>query len=299
MIDVPLLDTLIYFVRERERMRKLRATGAPPPWSNDELLQKYRFTNVNVQDDLVSRVISDYVARVYADHPHLIVALTVCRFTNDPAVIKAVCKFLAPFDAEKFLAVMVERAARGESLERRAYMIPGGVKGELKARNLCRELFIPLAAAVERVRPRPGDTCRAVFERLRRFRFLGSGFITAQIVRDAKQVAPLRQASDWMSFVWSGPGSQRAANRMLGWAKKDIEYRRPETEWRELFNQIVDIAKPRVAEDGIVLDNQSWQSCFCETDKYLRFLSGDLRGARLYQHHDGAPVALELDEVRP
>jgi hypothetical protein len=85
---------------------------------------------------------------------------------------------------------------------------------------------------------------------------------------------------------------------MLGWTKQaDIDYRRPESEWRALFDEIVAIAAPRVAEDGIVLDNQSWQSGFCETDKYLRYRSGDLRGARLYQ--PGAPVALELDEVRP
>jgi hypothetical protein len=283
MIDLPLFETLIYWTCEREHMRKRRAANAPPPLSNDVLLQNYRFCNVNVQDDRVSRVIFDRVTQPYADHPGLIVGLTICRFTNAPEVIEAICDCLVPFDAERFLAIMTERAARGESLERRAYVIPGGVKGEIKAINLTRELFGPLAAAVDSVRPRPGDTVAAVFERLRRFRYLDAGFITAQIVRDLKQVAPLRQAADWMSFVRSGPGSQRCANRLLGMTRKaDIEWRRPESDWCELFNQIVDIAAPRVAEDGIVLDRQSWQSCFCEVDKYLRFRSGDLRGARLY-----------------
>jgi hypothetical protein len=294
MIDVPLLNTLTYFVRERERMRKLRATGAPPPWSTDELLQKYRFTNVSVQDDRTSQVIYDRVTQPYADHPGLIAGLVVCRFTNAPEVIEAVRESLVPFDAERFVAIMIERAARGVCLERRAFQIPGGRKGEIKAINLTRELFGPLAAAVESVRPRPGDTVAAVFERLRRFKYLDAGFITAQIVRDLKQVPPLRHASDWMSFVRSGPGSQRCANRLLGMTKRaDIEWRRPEADWRELFNAIVDMAAPRVAEDGIVLDRQSWQNCFCETDKYLRFQSGDLRGARLY----GAPANTCSNEI--
>jgi hypothetical protein len=249
--DAPLTDPLVYWVRERDRISKLRATGAPPPWSNDALLQKYRFCNVNVQDDLVSRVIFDHVTQPYTDHPDLIVALTVCRFTNDPAVIEAVCKLLAPFDAERFLAVMSERAARGETLERRAYVIPGGVKGELKAASLTRELFLPLVAAVEQIRPKQGDTCAAVFERLRRFKYLDKGFITAQIVRDLKQVEPLNSASDWMRFVWPGPGSQRGVNRLRGaTTEADIKRERPEPEWRELFRQIVDIAAPRVTEDG-------------------------------------------------
>jgi hypothetical protein len=283
-IDVPLLDELVYWVRERERIRERRQAGKPPPWSEDTLFQRYRFCNADVQNDLVSRVIFNRVTQPYADHPGLIVGLTVCRFTNAPEVIEAVADCLVPFNAERFTAIMTERAARRESLERRAFVIPGGVAGEVKAINLTRELFTPLAKAVEQVRLRPGDTCETVFERLRRFKYLSAGFFGAQIVRDLKQVAPLRQAADWMTFVRSGPGSQRGANRMLGWTKKaDIDYRRPESEWNELFNLIVDIARPRVAVDGIVLDHQSWQNCFCETDKYLRFKSGDLRGARLYQ----------------
>jgi hypothetical protein len=287
--DATLIDLLIYWVRERERIREGREAGKPPPWSDNEFLKKYRFCNVDVQNDHVSRVIFNRVTQPYADHPGLIVGLTVCRFTNDPAVIEAVRETLVPFDAERFLAVMAERSAQGKSLERRAYMIPGGVKGELKASSLTRELFIPLADAAKHIQPRPGDTCEAVFERLPRFKYLDAGFITAQIVRDLKQIAPLRSTSDWMSFVWSGPGSQRGLNRLLGaTTEADIKRERPEPEWRELFRQIVDIAAPRVAEDGIVLDAQSWQNCFCETDKYLRFRSGDLRGARLYQSDSAA-----------
>jgi hypothetical protein len=283
MIDLPLLDTLVYFVRERERMHQRRAAGAPPPWSDDPLFRSYRFTNVDVQADRTSQLIFDRITQPYADHPGLIVGLTVCRFTNDPDVIEAVRETLVPFAAERFLAIMTGRAARGESLERRAYVIPGGVKGELKAINLTRTLFAPLAAAAASIRPRPGDTVAAVFERLRRFRFLDAGFLAAQIVRDLKQVEPLRSASDWASFVRSGPGSQRCANRLLGMTRKaDIEWRRPEADWRELFDQIVDIAAPRVAADGIMLDRQSWQNCFCEVDKFLRFQSGDLHGARRY-----------------
>jgi hypothetical protein len=169
--SVSLLAPLIYWTCERERVRKRREAGESPPWSEDELFQRFRFCNANVQDDHVSRVIYDRVAQPYADHPGLIVALTVCRFTNDPSVIETARDCLVPFDAPRFLDIMTERAARGEPLERRAYMIPGGVKGEIKAVSLTRDLFTPLAAA-EHVRPKPGDTCETVFERLRRTRGL-------------------------------------------------------------------------------------------------------------------------------
>jgi hypothetical protein len=283
-VDAALIEKAVYFIRERQRIIERKAAGEPRPWSLDPLLNEYRFTSPNVQDDRVSTTIFNCVTKRYADHPQLIVALTVCRFTNDPEVIKAVCHCLAPLDDEQLLAIMRDRAARKLSLERRSYIIPGGVAGELKAANLTRKLFVPLAKAIEQVRPRPGDTCEAVFERLRKFEYLGAGFLAAQIVRDLKQVSPLREASDWMTFVQSGPGSQRGLNRMLGWTRKaDIDYRRPEAEWRELFELITAMITLRIAVDGIVLDNQSLQNCWCEIDKYLRYLSGDLRGARLYR----------------
>jgi hypothetical protein len=63
MTDVPLIGELIYWIRERERIRERRAAGEPPPWSEDELFQKYRFCNADVQNDLVSRTIFDRVTQ--------------------------------------------------------------------------------------------------------------------------------------------------------------------------------------------------------------------------------------------
>jgi hypothetical protein len=72
MTNFPQLDSLIYFVVEREAVRLAREIGEPPPWSNDPLFQQYRFCNVNVQDDLGSRVIFDTITQPYAEHPGLI-----------------------------------------------------------------------------------------------------------------------------------------------------------------------------------------------------------------------------------
>ena len=278
----PELDSLIYWALEREAMRRRREAGEAPPFSTDKILGTYRFCNVNVQDDRGSRAIFDTVTKPHADHPGLLVAFVVCRFTNTPEVFEAVRDCLVPFDAERFIATMTDRKARGLRCEGPAYMIPGGVKGEQKAISLTKDLFLPLAKEVESVRPKLGETCEQVSERLRRFTYLGSGFLNAQIIRDLKQVEPLRSASDWHTFVRSGPGSQRGVNRVLGAVGAAIDRERPEAEWRSLFGKIIELAAPRVAEHGIKLDFQSWQNVLCETDKFLRFRSGDLRGARLY-----------------
>ena len=257
----PSSNSMIYFAVEREAMRRRREAGEAPPWSKDEILATYRFCNVNVQDDAGSRAIFDMFTKPYADHPGLLVALVVCRFTNEPAVFEAVRDCLVPFDAERFMAVMADRKARGLPVSRRAYTIPGGVAGEEKAISLTKDLFLPLAKEVEFVRPKPGDTCEQVSERLRRFPYIGSGFFNAQIIRDLKQVAPLRSAPDWHTFVRSGPGSQRGVNRVLGAEGAAIYRERPEAEWHSQFCKIVELAAPRLTEHGITVDDfQSWQN---------------------------------------
>jgi len=46
------------FIIERENIRKKKVSGLPPPWTNDELLSKYKFTNIWRQDDKVTQDIS-------------------------------------------------------------------------------------------------------------------------------------------------------------------------------------------------------------------------------------------------
>ncbi|TFY63010.1 hypothetical protein EVJ58_g3497 [Rhodofomes roseus] len=42
----PVLDTLFYFMAERHRIFLRRTSGEERPWTDDEILQKYPFTNV-------------------------------------------------------------------------------------------------------------------------------------------------------------------------------------------------------------------------------------------------------------
>ena len=71
----PKLDMFVGFGIERERIRKLKESGAPPPWTDDPILAKHRFCNVNVQDDRGSRAIFELVTKPHANDPGLIVAL--------------------------------------------------------------------------------------------------------------------------------------------------------------------------------------------------------------------------------
>jgi len=49
------MNPLVEFAVKREALRKAKEAGGPPPWTIDEILQKYRFCNVRRADDRVSK----------------------------------------------------------------------------------------------------------------------------------------------------------------------------------------------------------------------------------------------------
>jgi predicted ATPase len=70
------------FCREREAVRMRRESGAPPPWTEDAILQRGRFLNVFREDDRGSRAIRRFVEPVRDDLERLVHALFFARWCN-------------------------------------------------------------------------------------------------------------------------------------------------------------------------------------------------------------------------
>ncbi|MEE2751092.1 MAG: nucleotide kinase domain-containing protein [Myxococcota bacterium] len=75
------------FCRERERIRLLRESGAPPPWSENPIFQKGRFLNVFREDDRGSQAIQRFASPLAEDLPRLVHALFFARWCNQPTTI--------------------------------------------------------------------------------------------------------------------------------------------------------------------------------------------------------------------
>ena len=62
-LDNP-VEAFFDFCKERENVRKLRASGSPGPWSEDPIFQRGRFLNVFREDDRVTKSIMSFVGAV-------------------------------------------------------------------------------------------------------------------------------------------------------------------------------------------------------------------------------------------
>lgn len=74
------LDRFKWFIGEREKIRLLKEQGCPRPWTDDEVLDKTKFTNIYRQDDKVSKFIYEMVGHLRG--PILIYNLLMSRLIN-------------------------------------------------------------------------------------------------------------------------------------------------------------------------------------------------------------------------
>ena len=270
---LPLLPDLLYWIKERQMVHARRAAGNAAPWTEDHILQQYRFCNVRREDDRVTRWIHDTwlrpnETRAFED---LMFAAAVARLVNWPDSLAKV-KFPAPWRPAKFTAVLNARKAREEKVFTSAYMIRAieAKNGETKADYLAKYVLTPLW---EQRKNAPKDSLRALHNWLLPFYGMGS-FISAQIVADVKWTPALRSAPDWATFAAPGPGSMRGLNRVLG---RDVKAPWQPEAWHTELLRLRKALLPKLPKGLRDLDAQNVQNCLCEFDKYMRAKNGEGR----------------------
>ena len=78
----PTLDQFKWFINEREMIRKKKDEGLPRPWTNDEVLDKTKFTNIYRQHDKVSQFIFSRLGDSRVEGPNLVYNLLLSRLIN-------------------------------------------------------------------------------------------------------------------------------------------------------------------------------------------------------------------------
>jgi len=273
------VDDLAAWITEREHIRDRKEAGLPKPWTDDPILQAYRFCNVHREDDMVTRWITEYWRTPHAEDLDLWYAMVVARLFNKPETLAAMGYPVGV--AHSVLKSHVNKLrSSGNSVFSAAYMLTTHGQAIDKVEYTFSEVLAPLWRQRAHVRPMYGDTLAEFHARLVSFQGLGS-FIAAQVVADMKYVTPLLEAPDWHTWAASGPGSRRGLNRVC--------QRDPQTPWKEpaWHATLLELRNALQLKYMIILHAQDLQNCLCEFDKYERVRLGQGRPKQRYD--GGAP----------
>lgn len=266
------------FICERHSVYCRRAAGEPKPWTEDVILQSYRFCNMYRELDTETQWIAQNWRTPYAKNPDLWFAMVVARLLNWHETLDEV-GFPVPWNRAYFMGKLVGRRERGDKVFNGAYIVSTNGRAMGKLEYLADEVLTPMWVNRSNIRPRKGDTLATFASRLRTCMGM-AGFMVGQVIADTKYTFPLLDAEDWMTWAISGPGSRRGMNRVLG-LPKEASIR--EDCWLQHLQRLSTELRPLVLNEGFpVMHNQDLQNCLCEFDKYERVRLGEGRPKSTY-----------------
>lgn len=285
----PLLDTFIWYLNERWSIHQKRLKGLPPPWTDDYALQTYRFCQVRREDDRVTRWIHENWLRPHADDPDLWHAMCVARTFNLPTTLEAI-KWSEPWNkrGSKVLDTARKLQRSGTRTFTGAYMVNthgkhGGVlwseKYDCPLIEYSKMVFDKLWSNRDVLQPKKDECLSTVHARLAAQFGFGT-FMANQVVADIKHGATLHNASDWLTFAASGPGSLRGLNRVCGRA---LNQRWRESDWHTMLLEVRKATLLSLPKALRTLDAQNIEHGLCELDKLCRVVDGAGRPKQVFK----------------
>lgn len=262
------------WINAREKARIVKEViGAPPPYTTDPVIAKYRFCNVRREDDRGTVWVRQHIREPFADHPNLWFMLCIARQINWPdtlaeMIARAAWPSNPNFHPSMMTTVLRERKARGEKVFTGAYMISAGpTKGQDKATYICEHVLGNLKANAH-IGDVGYERLRSVHYEIKRHNGWGD-FMAYQAVVDMRFTRILRDAIDRESWAAAGPGTIRGLNRLYGRA---LTAPLSQTQALDEMSEIYPLVRPMT---GVAIDFSDVPNILCETDKYLRVMNGE------------------------
>lgn len=269
-------DLYWYFATERQNIFIKKKRGEKAPWTNDEILQKYKFCNSYRVNDRVSQYLLKnviYNGKKYSDEDIIFRIILFKLFNKESTWEILIDNFdditLKTFDIDKYNKILNETREKGISIYNDAYISCankafGKEKKHENHMELLRKMFI-----TDRIQDKiiKAKTMKEAFDLIKEYPLIGN-FMAYQLVTDINY----SNVTDFSEceFTVAGPGSERGIKKCFistgNLSKEDIikyMYDHQEEEFKRLNLKFNKIGKRP-------LQYIDCQNIFCELDKYCR-----------------------------
>jgi alpha-glutamyl/putrescinyl thymine pyrophosphorylase clade 1 len=267
-------NTYWRFAAARQAIYLARLAGESGPWSKDEILRDFRFTNVYRAADRVSQFLIQNV--IYgddapSDQDSIVFRVLLYKMFNRISTWQHLEQTLGPIEWRTYdyaqYARVLDDAAEDGPIYSAAYLMPPPRLGEHgKHRNHLRLLEQMMRDGLARL-VSSTDSLKSVYERLLSYPSIGR-FLGFQYTIDLNYT-PLMQGSE-NEFVVAGPGACDGIRKCFGPQSAGIE--------AEIISHMVDCQDEYFAGLGLTFSGLfgrplhliDCQNLFCEVDKYAR-----------------------------
>jgi len=269
------------FVNLREHIRIAKETGAPQfMWTQDPVLQEFRFCNVFREDDRTTVFFRNTVREPLRDSPEVLLATIAWRWFNRiETCSRLTLREWRELDTDNMRAALRDC----DPLVTGAFLVktPNGMS-KLEGILWC----IDRAWEVLQDHPHMGTTLEEAHRFLLQIPFLGR-FMAYEIVTDLRHTYLLEDAPDINSWASAGPGACRGASRVLYGNPDAVAYGSTsgqETALRTM-RDLLSASKTEWDWPDRPWEMREVEHCLCEYDKMRRIQEGGT-GKRRYKPYD-------------
>lgn len=282
------LQRFLYWIRERHAIYKRRKAGKPKPWTDDEILQRFFFTNPFRENDKVTVWFRENVRDPLRNDPSVLMATIIFRWFNKIETGEVLLKhnLLVNWSRKNTMRVLGRLREDGVKIFTGAFMIPAP-PGTKKLEHVCDSIQNiwkdrkRLVAFCE-----DSHTLQASHEQLISYRYLG-GFMGYEVICDLRYTYLLENATDKLTWCNPGPGTARGLLRMLGEDLVGMPASRgcsPPDGWEDMTRNLLKECH-RKLKGMPRFEMREVEHSLCEWDKYER---ARLNTGKLKRRYPGA-----------
>ena len=284
------------YAKKRYQLMLDKESGFPAPWTEDPILQQYRFCNIFREDDKVTKWFRDNIRQPLVNDHTVLFATFVFRMFNLPETGETMLKFkdFSLFtdwenNKEEFRQLVKQQDKKITA----AYMVKTPAK--MDKVDGCLQIidwFIEHCGGdVNKVAEewdRNGVCLQYMTEWISQAPFMGP-FMSYEVVTDLRHTCVGRKALDISSWANPGPGAARGLSRLCGLPKDGLN-RHSKKDYQimqELMQELLSMANKK----GNLYWPERWpkwemrevEHTLCEVDKYLRAVEGDGKPKQKYR----------------
>lgn len=298
-------DLYWYFAYERQNIFIKKQNGEPSPWTNDPILQEYKFCNSYRVNDRVSQYLLKniiYNGKTYSKEDMLFRILLFKLFNKESTWELLITKLgditLSNFDFNKYSKILTEAIEKNIKIYNDAYISCANKAYGYNHKHdnhlsLLKQIFIIDKSHLKILESK---TMQEAFNILKSYPLIGN-FMAYQLVTDINYSDIVNWRED--EFTIAGPGSLRGIKKcFIDTGNKTNEeiikymYEHQEEEFKRLnFNF------KRIGNRPLQLID--CQNIFCELDKYCRVAFPDLKSNRTKIKKKYSPKNNRIEYIYP
>tara|TARA_R110002020_G_scaffold75827_5_gene192648 strand:+ start:4160 stop:4993 length:834 start_codon:yes stop_codon:yes gene_type:complete len=254
------VERFFYWINERIRIQEHKDQGDAWPWTDDPILQEYKFTNAFRERDRTTVWFRKRIRDPLRMQPEVYMATVIFRWFNLIQTGETLLRhnLHIDWDPEKAYDVITPQ----DKWITGAYMIKSPTSMN-KVRGICKTITTLWDDRQRFLDRCPWETLEGMSRFLEGYPFLGP-FLAYELTTDLRHTFVGFRASDILTWANAGPGAMRGLNRIHG---RDLDYTSKKHDWCSEMRELLTLSWMKHSLD---FELREIEHSLCEFDKYER-----------------------------